>query len=260
MQIIASRNILNLPVIIFGDINIEIYKFRESGLLQAYDLEIYELPGDRSTKYSNKKITYIIYSGQLRSIIKKCKVLKNEPFGPHYGYELRLGGTKNVQGTVLKVPRPLPFDIHQIKIEDYSQEDKTAIFRAAEQKASQLLNMQKERTGIAILGTPPPHVLVDRKISKEIKQTATAEGEKLAQAVLTSELFILKIAEIEDDKQRKYIGRCQFPDLRKGRTQTKGIPNWVSQDNTLRKVAILSNAIDTVAGKLKNHHMREQTK
>jgi len=53
------QNILNLPILAFGDFNIHITDMIDSGLLKAHNLNIIKMPGGPSTKYGKRQFTYI---------------------------------------------------------------------------------------------------------------------------------------------------------------------------------------------------------
>jgi len=74
-----------------------------------------------------------------------------------------------------------------------------------------MLPAQKSRTGLAIFGHPEPPLLADLKLKGETLKDSIAVGEQLALSALQSELYILKIAQIPENRYRKYIGRSQFP-------------------------------------------------
>lgn len=59
-----------------------------------------------------------------------------------------------------------------------------------------MLQAQKARTGIAILGHPEPLLLADLKLKGEMLKDSIAVGELLALSTLQSELYILKLAHI----------------------------------------------------------------
>lgn len=62
--------------------------------------------------------------------------------------------------------------------------------QAAEANAKITLNRQRENTGYAILGTPPPHILIDKKTQGHLLNNSKIVGETLALKVLTIEYFI----------------------------------------------------------------------
>ena len=70
-QLAMLQNLLNLPLLAFGDYNIDILDMKQSGLLKAHGMYVLELPGGPSVKFGQRKIDYIIYSGGLHQLIKK---------------------------------------------------------------------------------------------------------------------------------------------------------------------------------------------
>lgn len=56
------RNILNLPLLAFADLNIDSKDLINSGLLEAHRIKYQELPGGPSTRFgSRKNRLYSIY-------------------------------------------------------------------------------------------------------------------------------------------------------------------------------------------------------
>ncbi len=59
------------------------------------------------------------------------------------------------------------------------------------QLANTILKTQKLKTGLAILGQPPPEIIMDKKMQGKLIRAAQLAGEDLALNSLTSELYIL---------------------------------------------------------------------
>ena len=113
-------------------------------------------------------------------------------------------------------------------------------------EATQILSKQKEKTGIAILGQPPPHILVDRKLDGGIRKQSIITGEELALDALTAELYTLKIAKIKPDQFRKYLGRSQIPKFAKNAIAATGIPDFISKEDLISTVSIFKNSIHEI--------------
>jgi len=243
------QNILNLPILFFGDFNIHITDMSDSGLLTAHNLNILEMPGGPSTKYGKGQITYLIYSGNLNSIVHNLQKVSEVPFGPHFGYTCKLKGNSSVMGTRLHVPRPLPLALFNIEYENMSADNIAQHLQEAQQNAKIILRRQREITGFAILGTPPPHILVDKKTQGTIFQKSKQAGEALALQALTVEYFILDIAKIHGDERRKYIGRGQFPKFAIEALPERGIPDFITKEDLISKVGIIRNIIYQICTK-----------
>lgn len=153
-QLAMLQNILNLPLLAFGDYNIDTYDMESSGLLKAHNLHILELPGGHSVKYGSRRIDYIIYSTCLKSIFKCINRAHKIPFGPHFGYKVTIYGDCEIVGTRIHIPYSLPMKKFEIEYESLSSEDKDQKMHQARQEAKVILARQKEKTGYAILGTP----------------------------------------------------------------------------------------------------------
>ena len=89
------------------------------------------------------------------------------PFAPHYAYELKVKGSDFVVGTRLRIPKPLPIEQFQVKYNNMSDEDKSVNLDNANKIAASMLANQKDKTGYAILGRPPPELIVDKKVQRE---------------------------------------------------------------------------------------------
>jgi len=136
----------------------------------------------------------------------------------------------------------------EIEYESLSTEDKDQTMHQAGQEAKVILARQKEKTGYAILGTPPVEILVDKKTPEVIKGSSKVVGEQLALNALTSELYILLIAQISKEEYRHYIGRSQFPLLVKDSKQQRGVPDFISKEDLINRVAIVRNAVLNIIG------------
>jgi len=237
------QNILNLPVLFFGDFNIHITDMIDSGLLAAHNLNIIEMPGDPSTKNGKRQITYIVHSGNLNSIIHNIHKVTEVPFGPHFGHTCKIQGNSAVIGTRLHVPRPLPRALFNLEYQNLTPEYINNHMQTAEEKAKVTLSRQREKTGFAILGTPPPHILVDKKTQGTIFNNSKQAGETLALKALAIEYFILDIAKIQGDERRKYIGRSQFPKFSIEALPERGIPEFITREDLISKVGIIRNII-----------------
>jgi len=247
-QLVMLQNILNLAILAFGDYNIDSYDMDVSGLLKAHNLHILEMPGGPSVKYGSRKIDYIIYSTCLKGMFKCLNRVHKIPFGPHFGYKVTLYGDCNITGTRIHIPYSLPMKKFNIEYESLSGEDRDQKMLQARQEAKVILARQKEKTGFAILGNPPVEILIDKKTPEVIKGSAKVVGEQLALNALTSELYILIIAQISKEEYRHYIGRSQFPLLVRESKQHRGVPDLISKEDLINRVAIVGNAVLSITG------------
>lgn len=79
------------------------------------------------------------------------------------------GGDSNITGTRIHIPYSLPMKKFEVHYESLSAEDKDQKMHQAKQEARVLLSRQKEKTGYAILGTPPVEAIIDKKMPECIK-------------------------------------------------------------------------------------------
>ena len=68
-QLIMSKNLLGLPVLCFGDFNIDIIKFVNFGLHEADGFQIVEMAEGPTTKYGKDQIKYSLTAGGMESFI-----------------------------------------------------------------------------------------------------------------------------------------------------------------------------------------------
>jgi len=256
-QLAMLQNILNLPLLALGDYNIDSYDMKMSGLLTAHNLNILGMPGGPSVRLGSRKTDYIIYSTCLKCIFKCINRVHKIPFGPHFGYRITLWGDSNITGTRIHIPYSLPMKKFEVHCESLSTEDKDQKMHQAKQEAQVILARQKEKTGYAILGTPPVEVIIDKKIPECIKGSSKAVGEQLALNALTTELYIPIIAQIDKNEYRHYIGRSQFPLLVIDSKQHRGVPDFISKEDIINKVAIVRNAVLNIISSDFNNHPKD---
>jgi hypothetical protein len=77
-----------------------------------------------------------------------------------------------------------------------------------------MLQKQKRKHGVAILGQPVPQLDFDIKFQGGLKQDCIRSGEALALASLTAEMVVLDVCKIPKDQYNKYTGRSQHPKLK----------------------------------------------
>lgn len=169
---------------------------------------------------------------------------KSVPFAPHDGFHIAFKGNLLVKGTKIVIPKDLPFNNFKELYDTYSQEDRDQIMHDAKTQAKQILSEHKEKTGIAILGQPPPHILVDKKLTGDIRKQSIVTGEELALNALAAELYTLKIAKIKPGQYRKYVGRSQLPKFTRNAVAAAGIPEFIAREHLI--VSIVRNNIHEI--------------
>ena len=98
---------------------------------------------------------------------------------------------RSISGKVICVPKKLPVEIFKLKWADLEQPDKEALLADAKTYTTSRLQLQKEKSGVAILGSPQEDIKRDPKVSR-IEPDSIAVGEDLAWASLIGEALILK--------------------------------------------------------------------
>ena len=117
---------------------------------------------------------------------------------------------------------------------------------------------EKQRQGMPSSVTPHVEILIDKKTPEDITNASKAVGEHLAQSALTTELFVLNVAKVVEEQIRHYIGRNQFPLIVQDSKPHKGVPDFVSKEDLVRKIEILQNTIRKIP-KRKNYKKNATT-
>jgi len=113
-QVVVLRTILNLPISMFGDFNIDMKDLRNLGLLQAHSLSALELTGDPSIRNGYRKIDDLTYSGSMNIAILTASQIVDVPLA-YFGYSIQINGAALVAGTKLHIPKPLPPERFELK-------------------------------------------------------------------------------------------------------------------------------------------------
>ena len=103
-----------------------------------------------------------------------------------------------------------------------------------------MLQQQKNKTGVAILGTPIPQLQEDPKY-QDLLPSSLVVGEELAQAALASEVLILMVAEVPQSEWYPYLGRSQYPKFKQKKVFSKRDHDDKYDDNNLSFWAGLRN-------------------
>ena len=142
-----------------------------------------------------------LFSISIQAIVLSLVADTQVPWGPHYGFILtRAENSRSIQGTVLVTPAPLPFEDYHKKLPSLTQYDQLHIITKSQKKASHLLQVQKKKTGVAILGSPCPELSNNPIFQGDLKHCALEVGEDLARKALAAELRILFTAGIPPAK------------------------------------------------------------
>ena len=213
MQHIKSiSDIFDVPIIIVGDFNMLLTEFNDSCWCARLKASLV-LPPTPTTlsKTSDRLIDYIVVSDSIRHIIEDVTAVQDTPWR-HHGIAFKLNARpRALHSTSLMRPKALPLAEATQVYSVMNDFQKYQAYLKASRKARDILNRQRGKTGVAILGTPHPVLKQDIKYDAQYGKAAVATGEKLAQASLTSELMVCGLAEVP---HKQYTGRGQYPKFR----------------------------------------------
>lgn len=212
-QINMLVHILNLPIVCFGDFNLKTQEFLESGWCEKLRVQIiYPNLSSTISTSSNRDIDFGFISTCVKSVYLYTQPILSVPFSPHYGFVVSLSARpRSVQGLVHCIPKSLPIQPFLSTWNEFTPIQQQTIYNDSLQQAQTMLNKQKAKTGIAILGSPTNCLVEDPKFSGELLTAQILNGQKLALAALAAELTILNTLKVPLDQQHKYIGRSQYP-------------------------------------------------
>ena len=77
---------------------------------------------------------------------------------------------------------------------------------------------------------------------------STAVGEHLALNALTTELYILKFAQISKDEYRYYVGRSQFPLFVRHSKPHRGVLDFINKGDLLNQTCTMIYAVLNIMG------------
>ena len=206
--------ILNLPLLITADTNIDLPDLEASGWLESLGLTAVCVPGIKTTtnKASQRETDYILCSKSIEYLILEHFQLKDVNWSPHFGQAAKLAADPSkVKGWRMLLPQELPIEEALVNLKEFSEADQQLSYSQSINEAKRVLNIQKQRTGTAILGKPPEALMHDLKCQGETLAASIQVGEKYALTSLAIELFILKHSKVPAKHRPRYIGRCQYP-------------------------------------------------
>ena len=224
-QLLIIIELHNIPFIIVGDFNILPELLLDSGWLVGMSATVMRPENVDSTlnNVPNIIIEYLIVSNSILHLIIFLVADINTTTLPH---GLRFGishGPRAFLTRVLKCPSPLPIKQAVLELNKINDNDISKIYRKANNKTRMKLSRQKGRTGVAILGKPSEALLNDPKFQGDFLTHSVNSGEEMALASLTTEYFILMLANIDPYVMHRFIGRGQYPSFKyKPLTPRKG--------------------------------------
>ena len=117
----------------------------------------------------------------------------------------------------------------------------------AQNAATQMLDAQKSKTGVGILGQPLDTLANDPKFQGAIAVDSIKAGEIMAHAALSCELLVCNVSDIPHTQRYKYIGRSQYPKFKskplisKSNTNRYACPHvmyWGALKNNTRALSL----------------------
>ena len=215
MQLFLLQSIIGLRMFVYADFNCTPEELIETDWHRKLNLQ-FLVPQGPTTKRSDRKIDFALLHPDLFPIFSAFGFDHEVPWGPHYGLLIEVDDAPLlVKGLVLCCPRDLPmadFNKGWKQLTQYQQYKK---YTAANKFASNKLNKQKSKTGIAILGKPSKSLLQDDKYGGNFMLDSIAVGEDLALVALTSEILVMLVCKIESKEWHHYIGRSQYPKFKR---------------------------------------------
>ena len=148
-------------------------------------------------------------------IVISAHIDRNVTWGPHWALEAIIPLRRlTIKGPVLCLPKALPIADFKGKWEQLPEQQQIEQYTLAHKSATDKLNKQKLKTGVAILGRPCSELVNDPKFQGRALDSAIEVGESMANTALTAELLILSVAEVPEDTWFSYLGRSQYPKLK----------------------------------------------
>ncbi len=197
-----------VPLIIFGDFNIDVNDLVNSGWLGVPKFVPIWPKRVTSTLYntSNRIIDYILVSKSIQSIIGRLL--------PDLSFMLEvLNRPMVLQSDFLVKPRPLPTDLAKGVYKSNSESVNGSIWEYSRKQAAAKLEKARAKTGTAILGKPSQASLSDPKFQGEYLSDSIKSGEAVAFATLSSEHYVLWLAGVKSSEHYMHTGRSQFPKI-----------------------------------------------
>ena len=147
-QLEILTNTLGLPLICYGDFNIDSKTLAESGFLDKLNVQV--LAPDSSTIASSDSIIdYVLISRSISGIVKSLKIDSAVAFAPHFGRDLVCHTRPlEVKGKVLCIPKALPLESFNSKWAELDSEQQDRAHRGANIMAYNRLQHHKLKTGI----------------------------------------------------------------------------------------------------------------
>ena len=211
-QLQLLRNILGLPLLIYGDFNMDSSVVLESGWVERLNGHLIKLDIDSTLiTATSSNIDYFIVTDGVQHLVKNIQPVLTSPWSPHVSLQLTLyASPMSVTGLVHKMPKSLPMEKFKEAWNLMDEQNKINLYKLSKTKATQMLQNQKCKTGTAILGHPTKELQGDPKF-QDLLNSSVFQGELLAHVALSAELLVLAVAGIPKNQWKPYLGRSQYP-------------------------------------------------
>ena len=210
-QVLTLKTLLGIPLLALGDMNLTPTQVAEAGWFDIFKIAPI-IPSNLNYSHSlagARQIDWAFATDHLESLVRSFISTWNNPWSPHFLHSLILNrNVKIVKAWAFKKPKPLP--IITQTLQDMPLPRQHAIFIKASRLATKTLVQQRNKTGYAILGRPPPELVSDLKIQCRLPSSILT-GEVFAHASLTCEYFYMLVLSIPKKEWPLFIGRGQFP-------------------------------------------------
>ena len=171
-QVKYLREIYKLPFIAVGDWNMTDNELRQSCWIEELMLDaVIIAPQDTLSTLKNKadrRIDYIVITRSIRALIQNLKTDTETPW-LHFGLFFDIYAQPRSNNIVSLIrPKVLPVGVALDKFEALNNFEKYKSYRKAYKKAKYILNKQKNKSGVAILGKPTAVLANDLKFQVTI--------------------------------------------------------------------------------------------
>ena len=107
------QTLTSLPLIGFGDFNVTVPEFMESGWMGKLGVQLLD-PGVASTTTMspNRPIDFGVISNSIHDLFVSAQAVFTVPWGPHCGILFRFNAEPSaIQGLIMCVPKSLPLEL-----------------------------------------------------------------------------------------------------------------------------------------------------
>ena len=202
----------------------------------------------------NRIIDFCIVSRSIAHLVE-VQVDKHSPWTPHFALSVALHARPMIfSARYLKVPKPLPIEQAAKSYSQLSVEETEHLWAKAQSDATSTLAKWKRRSGVAIIGKPPPALITDTKYNDTYRSASIQAGEGLAKAALATEYHILDLAQFT--RSSRYLGRPQFLKFVTQPTTIKSRANYLYRDDLLNALHLTNNILILLIRHMSKHQLQ----